>query len=248
MDARAFNKSKLPRHHVTKGGARALRPSEAMGLRREHAHPLFVTGVSSRTAAVPCHVQPMLNAEGLPVIAKTVQQHLQNVKSNRDQKVVCRIVHPISARGEGLGLQGSGAPDGAVVKVIDMTRLQFRDSVRDGAEGSSREGSEGSAGGLCTRDLPATLVRGDVIACDGASLDPEEDEARRAVQRDAWTVAWVAAAANPYQTNSYQTNPYQTNPYQTGTLRTYADQVGLVRTGALAHAGSRAEVACYADI
>jgi hypothetical protein len=137
-----------------------------------------------------------------------------------------------------LGLQGSGAPDGAVVKVVDMTRLQFRDSVRDGAEGSSREGSEGSAGGLCTRDLPATLVRGDVIACDGASLDPEENEARRAVQRDAWTVAWVAAAANPYQTN----------PYQTGTLRTYADQVGLVRTGALAHAGSRAEVACYADI
>jgi dihydroxyacid dehydratase/phosphogluconate dehydratase len=118
-----------------------------------------------------------LNADGFPLTAKTVRQHLENVKSNKDQKVVCRVAHPISPRGEGVGLQGSGVPQGAIVKVIDMTRLQFRDPVR---------------------------------ALDGAEH-------------------WA-------------------NPYQTGTLREYADQVGAARTGAIAHAGSRAEVACYADI
>jgi hypothetical protein len=40
---------------------------------------------------------------------------------------------------------------------------------------------------------------------------------------------------------------HSANPYQTGTLRKYAE-VGAARMGAVALAGSRAEVACYADI
>ena len=38
------------------------------------------------------------------------------------------------------------------------------------------------------------------------------------------------------------------NSNQSGTLRKYADQVGPVRTGAVWHAGSKAEVVGHADI
>ena len=167
MDARAFDKSKLFRRHVTKGGSRAPHRPAPRGL--------CIAGVPRILR--PLNGRDHLNAEGFPLTAKTVRQHLENVKSNRDQKVVCRVAHPISAQGEVVGLQGSGVPQGAIVKVIDMTRLQFRDPAR--------------------------------------VLDAAERSA---------------------------------NPYQTGTMRKYADQVGTARMGAVAHAGSRAEVACYADI
>ena len=38
------------------------------------------------------------------------------------------------------------------------------------------------------------------------------------------------------------------NPYQSGLLRTYAEQMGAARKGAVTHAGGKAEVICYADI
>jgi dihydroxy-acid dehydratase len=52
------------------------------------------------------------------------------VKFNKDQKVVYPVSHPISPTGGVVGLQGSLAPDGAIVKVAGMAKLQFRGPAR----------------------------------------------------------------------------------------------------------------------
>src|SRR5262249_42374415 len=64
-------------------------------------------------------------APWLPVSDTTAAQTLEIVKCDTDQEVVCRVAHPISATGEVVGLQGSRAREGAIVKVAGMTRLQF---------------------------------------------------------------------------------------------------------------------------
>src|SRR5215472_16387961 len=71
-----------------------------------------------------------LNAQCLTVTGKTVKQNLENVKFNVNQKVVYPVSNPISATGGVVGLQGSLAPEGAIVKVAGMTRLQFRGPAR----------------------------------------------------------------------------------------------------------------------
>jgi dihydroxy-acid dehydratase len=52
------------------------------------------------------------------------------VKFNTNQKVVYPVSKPISSTGGVVGLQGSLAPDGAIVKVANMTKLQFRGTAR----------------------------------------------------------------------------------------------------------------------
>ena len=71
-----------------------------------------------------------LNEQCLTVTGKTVKQNLENVKFNVNQKVVYPVSSPISATGGVVGLQGSLAPEGAIVKVAGMTRLQFRGPAR----------------------------------------------------------------------------------------------------------------------
>jgi dihydroxy-acid dehydratase len=71
-----------------------------------------------------------LHENCLTVTGKTVKQNLENVKFNADQKVVYPVSNPISATGGVVGLQGSLAPEGAIVKVAGMTRLQFRGPAR----------------------------------------------------------------------------------------------------------------------
>jgi len=232
-----------------------------------------------------------LNADSLAVTGRNAAPTLENVKSDRDQEVVCPVAHPISAAGEVVGLQGSRVPEGTLVKVAGMARLQFRDPARvfDCEEASfraveSRADKDGDvlmrcagpqAGGMratrptmgalygqgdgqgagrkvtlipegrfCggTRGLrmghvrPATAEGGPIAhICDGGivtigaaqgTLDLDVSEAELAVARHAWKAP--------------------ANPYQSGTLRKYADEVGPAR--AVAHAGTRAEVVCYADI
>src|SRR5262252_4790831 len=67
-----------------------------------------------------------LHEDCLTVTGKTVKQNLENVKFNADQKVVYPVSNPISATGGVVGLQGSLAPEGAIVKVAGMSKLQFR--------------------------------------------------------------------------------------------------------------------------
>jgi len=67
-----------------------------------------------------------LHEDCITVTGKTVKQNLENVKFNTNQRVVYPVSNPISNTGGVVGLQGSLAPDGAIVKVANMTKLQFR--------------------------------------------------------------------------------------------------------------------------
>ncbi len=71
-----------------------------------------------------------LHEDCLTVTGKTIKQNLENVKFNENQKVVYPVSNPISATGGVVGLQGTLAPDGAIVKVAGMTKLQFRGPAR----------------------------------------------------------------------------------------------------------------------
>ena len=71
-----------------------------------------------------------LHEDCLTVTGKTIKQNLENVKFNTNQRVVYPVSKPISKTGGVVGLQGSLAPDGAIVKVANMTKLQFRGFAR----------------------------------------------------------------------------------------------------------------------
>ena len=65
MDARTFDKSKLPSRHVTEGPARAPHRSYyyAMGLTEEQIHRPFVGVVSCWNEAAPCNIALMRQAQ-----------------------------------------------------------------------------------------------------------------------------------------------------------------------------------------
>src|SRR5690606_27138680 len=205
--------------------------------------------------------------------------------------VVYPVSNPLSPTGGVVGLKGTLAPDGAIVKVAGMKTLQFRgparvfdceeDAFHAVEERQYSEGDviiiryEGPKGGPGMREMLSTtaalygqgmgdkvalitdgrfsggtrgfcighvgpeaavggpiglLKDGDMISIDAAkgTIDVEVDEAELARRREAWRAP--------------------ANPYQSGALRKYADQVGPARTGAVTHAGGKAEVVCYADI
>jgi dihydroxy-acid dehydratase len=71
-----------------------------------------------------------LHEDCLTVTGKTIKQNLENVKFNQNQRVVYPVSSPISPTGGVVGLRGSLAPDGAIVKVAGMTQLQFRGPAR----------------------------------------------------------------------------------------------------------------------
>jgi dihydroxy-acid dehydratase len=72
----------------------------------------------------------LLHEDCLTVTGKTIKQNLENVKFNTNQKVVFPVSNPISPTGGVVGLKGSLAPDGAIVKVAGMKTLQFRGPAR----------------------------------------------------------------------------------------------------------------------
>jgi dihydroxy-acid dehydratase len=72
----------------------------------------------------------VLHGDCLTVTGKTLAQNLENVKFNRDQKVVFPVSNPILPTGGVVGLKGSLAPDGAIVKVAGLKTHQFRGPAR----------------------------------------------------------------------------------------------------------------------
>ncbi|PPD26726.1 MAG: dihydroxy-acid dehydratase [Hyphomicrobium sp.] len=66
-----------------------------------------------------------LHGDCLTVTGRTVAQNLESVKFNTNQKVVYPVSNPISPTGGVVGLKGSLAPDGAIVKVAGMKSLVF---------------------------------------------------------------------------------------------------------------------------
>ncbi|CFX48699.1 Dihydroxy-acid dehydratase [Candidatus Filomicrobium marinum] len=71
-----------------------------------------------------------LHGDCMTVSGKTMAQNLENVKFNTEQKVVYPVSNPISPTGGVVGLRGTLAPDGAIVKVAGMKKLTFRGPAR----------------------------------------------------------------------------------------------------------------------
>ena len=71
-----------------------------------------------------------LHGDCMTVSGKTMGDNLEAVKFNTEQKVVYPVSNPITETGGVVGLRGSLAPEGAIVKVAGMKKLQFRGPAR----------------------------------------------------------------------------------------------------------------------
>jgi dihydroxy-acid dehydratase len=71
-----------------------------------------------------------LHGDCLTVSGKTMAENLADVVFNADQDVVRPASRPLSPTGGIVGLKGSLAPDGAVVKVAGLHALKFRGPAR----------------------------------------------------------------------------------------------------------------------
>jgi dihydroxy-acid dehydratase len=67
----------------------------------------------------------LLHGDCLTVTGKTLGENIDQVTWNPDQKVIYDAKAPITPTGGVVGLKGSLAPEGAIVKVAGMHRLQF---------------------------------------------------------------------------------------------------------------------------
>ena len=72
----------------------------------------------------------LLDGECLTVTGRTLGENIDQVTWNPDQKVIYAWNAPITPTGGVVGLRGSLAPDGAIVKVAGMHRLQFEGPAR----------------------------------------------------------------------------------------------------------------------
>ena len=115
-----------------------------------------------------------LDPSPLTVTGKTLGENIEEITWNPDQKVIYDVKTPLTATGGVVGLRGSLAPEGAIVKVAGMHRLQFRgpaqvfeceeDAYAAVEERRIKEGSvivirnEGPKGGPGMREMLATTA------------------------------------------------------------------------------------------
>jgi dihydroxy-acid dehydratase len=71
-----------------------------------------------------------LHGDCLTVTGRTIAENLADVEFPTDQDVIRPTSAPISTTGGVVGLRGSLAPQGAIVKVANMKRLRFRGPAR----------------------------------------------------------------------------------------------------------------------
>ena len=71
-----------------------------------------------------------LDPNPITVTGKTLGENIEEITWNPDQKVFYDVKTPITPTGGVVGLKGSLAPDGAIVKVAGMDRLQFTGPAR----------------------------------------------------------------------------------------------------------------------
>ena len=71
-----------------------------------------------------------IDPEPMTVSGKTLGENIEEVTWNPDQKVFYDVKTPLTPTGGVVGLKGSLAPDGAIVKVAGMERLQFTGPAR----------------------------------------------------------------------------------------------------------------------
>jgi dihydroxy-acid dehydratase len=116
-----------------------------------------------------------LDGNPITVTGKTLGENLDEITWNPDQKVIYDVKTPITPTGGVVGLRGSLAPDGAIVKVAGMARLQFsgaaqvfeceEDCFAAVEARQIKEGSvivirnEGPKGGPGMREMPRSMVK-----------------------------------------------------------------------------------------
>ncbi|MEE9329724.1 MAG: dihydroxy-acid dehydratase, partial [Parvularculaceae bacterium] len=71
-----------------------------------------------------------LHGECITVTGKTLAENLDRVEFDSKQKVIYPVSNPLSPTGGVVGLMGSLAPDGAIVKVAGMKNLVFKGPAR----------------------------------------------------------------------------------------------------------------------
>jgi len=71
-----------------------------------------------------------LHTDCMTVTGKTLGENIDEITWNPDQKVIYDAKTPLSPTGGVVGLKGSLAPDGAIVKVAGMERLEFTGPAR----------------------------------------------------------------------------------------------------------------------
>ena len=71
-----------------------------------------------------------LHGECLTVTGKTIEENLRDIVFPTDQDIVRPTSNPISPTGGVVGLRGTLAPEGAIVKVAGMKNLTFRGPAR----------------------------------------------------------------------------------------------------------------------
>ena len=71
-----------------------------------------------------------IHGECMTVTGKTMRENLRKVKFNPKQKVMRKYNKPLSLDGGVAGLKGNLAPDGAIVKIAGLKKLQFTGKAR----------------------------------------------------------------------------------------------------------------------
>ncbi|WP_340266739.1 dihydroxy-acid dehydratase [Sphingobium mellinum] len=72
----------------------------------------------------------LLHGDCMTVTGRTIAENIDEVTWNPDQKVIYDVKAPITPTGGVVGLKGTLAPNGAIVKVAGMHRLQFEGPAR----------------------------------------------------------------------------------------------------------------------
>jgi len=71
-----------------------------------------------------------IHGECMTVTGKTMKENLKEIKFNPNQKVLREYNNPLSPDGGVVGLKGNLAPDGAIVKIAGLKKLQFTGKAR----------------------------------------------------------------------------------------------------------------------
>jgi dihydroxy-acid dehydratase len=116
----------------------------------------------------------LIHGDVMTVTGRTMRENLEGVTLREDQDVIRPFSRPLSVNGGVVGLWGSLAPDGAIVKIAGMEKIDFRGPARvfDGedacfeavTQGRYREGEvlviryEGPRGGPGMREMLSTTA------------------------------------------------------------------------------------------
>ncbi len=71
-----------------------------------------------------------IHGDCLTVTGNTMKENLKDVKFNINQKVLRQYNNPLSSDGGVVGLKGNLAPEGAIVKIAGLKKLQFTGKAR----------------------------------------------------------------------------------------------------------------------